>query len=133
MPRFVTLIFCLAGQAAGAQTIDCANAQNQLDVNQCAYQDWQSADDDLNAAYKAAMQLLKSWDAGAPVADQGAAAALREAQRAWITFRDNACAAEGFAMRGGSAETLLIHGCMRALTEERTNHLTSLLENYGDL
>jgi uncharacterized protein YecT (DUF1311 family) len=56
--------------------------------------------------------------------------ALREAQRAWITFRDKACEAEGFAMRGGSAEPLLVYGCMRQLTEERTGHLTVMVQAY---
>ena len=55
---------------------------------------------------------------------------MREAQRAWITFRDNACAAEGYAMKGGSAEPLVVYGCMRTLTLERTAHLTSMVEAY---
>ena len=76
--------------------------------------------------------LLQDWDANLPAAEQGGAQALKEAQRAWITFRDKACEAEGYAFKGGSAEPLLVYGCMRVLTEERTAHLTSMVEAYAN-
>lgn len=134
MIRPATLVLaCFTGLPALAQEVDCANAMAQQELNSCAYADWEAADADLNAAYQSAMALLKEWDALMPTAEQGGAVALRDAQRAWVSFRDNACAAEGFAMRGGSAEPLLVYGCMRLLTEERTAHLVTLVETYGDL
>ena len=121
---------CTFTTAATAQEIDCANAMTQMDMNQCAYDDWTAADEELNLAYGEVMGLLTQWDADLPTDEQGGADALREAQRAWITFRDKACEAEGYAMKGGSAEPLLVYGCMRQLTEERTAHLTGMLEAY---
>lgn len=133
MRRTVCLaLACLLAAPAAAQTTDCANAMAQQELNQCAYADWEAADADLNAAYKRAIALLKQWDAGLAADDRGGADALRAAQRAWITFRDAACAAEGYAMRGGSAEPLLVYGCMRQLTLERTGHLTSMVDAYGE-
>lgn len=129
MFRPFLILACLTLPAA-AQEVDCANAMAQADLNACAYQDWETADAELNDAYQEAMALLETWDANLPEDEQGGAEALREAQRAWITFRDQACAAEGYAMKGGSAEPLLVYGCMRLLTEERTNHLTSMVEAY---
>lgn len=123
--------FCLAGPAA-AQSVDCSQAMAQQDLNQCAYADWEAADAQLNAAYQEAMGLLKAWDARLPANERGGADLLLSAQRAWITFRDNACAAEGYAMKGGSAEPLLVYGCMRLLTLERTNHLTAMVEAYRE-
>lgn len=123
---------CLLAAPVAAQEIDCANAMAQQEMNQCAYDDWEAADADLNAAYKQAMTLLKEWDAGLPAEEQGGADALRDAQRAWISFRDKACEAEGYAMKGGSAEPLLVYGCMRVLSEERTAHLTSMVQGYGE-
>ena len=131
MIRPVLLLACLSLPAT-AQEIDCENAVTQQDMNQCAYADWEAADADLNAAYKRALDLLTEWDAVLPEDEQGGAEALREAQRAWIPFRDRACEAEGYAMKGGSAEPLLVYGCMRLLTEERTAHLTGLVEGYAD-
>ena len=131
MPRLLTFCFCLLSTAATAQEIDCGNAVTQMEMNQCAYDDWEAADVDLNAAYRRAMTLLKGWDADLPEAEQGGAAALKEAQRAWITFRDKACEVEGYAMKGGSAEPLLVYGCMRQLTEDRTAQLNGLVDSYG--
>lgn len=129
MFRPFLVLACLSLPAA-AQEIDCANAMAQMDLNQCAYDDWEAADAELNDAYQDAMDLLRDWDENLPADEQGGAEALREAQRAWITFRDQACAAEGYAMKGGSAEPLLVYGCMRLLTEERTAHLTGMVEAY---
>jgi uncharacterized protein YecT (DUF1311 family) len=36
---------------------------------------------------------------------------LRDAQRAWITFRDKKCDAAGLPMEGGSGAGVLIAGC----------------------
>ena len=131
MIRPLFVLACLTLPAA-AQEVDCANAVTQQDMNQCAYGGWEAADADLNAAYKRAMDLLKGWDADLPEAEQGGAAALKEAQRAWISFRDKACEAEGYAMKGGSAEPLLVYGCMRQLTEDRTGQLTRFVDSYGN-
>ncbi len=130
MFRPFLLLACLSLPAA-AQEVDCASAVAQADLNQCAYQDWEAADAALNDAYQEAMTLLQDWDTNLPEEEQGGADALKEAQRAWITFRDKACEAEGYAMKGGSAEPLLVYGCMRLLTEERTAHLTSMVMAYN--
>lgn len=131
MIRALLVLACLTLPAA-AQEIDCPNAMAQMELNQCAYEDWEAADAELNAAYQRAKELLQDWDANLPEDEQGGAEALKQAQRAWITFRDKACEAEGYAMRGGSAEPLLVYGCMRLLTEERTGHLTGMVEAYAD-
>ena len=131
MFRPCLFLACLTLPAA-AQEVDCANAVTQQDMNRCAYAEWEAADADLNTAYKRAMDLLKGWDADMPEAEQDGAAALKEAQRAWITFRDKACEVEGYAMKGGSAEPLLVYGCMRQLTEDRTGQLATFVDSYGN-
>lgn len=125
------LLALLLAHPAAAQDEDCANAMAQHALNQCAYADWTAADAALNAAYNQAMELVNSWDANLPQAEKGGAGALKAAQHAWITFRDNACAAERFTMRGGSAKRLLVYGCTRRLTTERTAHLTGMLDAFG--
>lgn len=121
----------LCALPAAAQEVDCANAMTQADMNQCAQAEWEAADHALNSAYKAAMALLRQWDDELPTELKGGADNLRLAQRAWITFRDAACAVEGYPMRGGSAEPLLVLGCMTRLTEARTADLQALVE-FGD-
>lgn len=131
MFRPCLFLACLTLPAA-AQDVDCATAMAQQDLNQCAYQEWEAADAELNDVYGQAMSLLRIWDADLPDDEKGGAQALKDAQRAWITFRDKACEAEGFAMKGGSAEPLLVYGCMRQLTEERVGHLRGLLDAYAE-
>lgn len=127
----LAVLLALTALPAAAQEADCTDPMTQSDMNQCAHADWQAQDAELNRAYKAALALLQDWDAGLPEAERGGAEALREAQRAWITFRDRACEAEGYAMKGGSAEPLLVYGCMARLTEDRAGQLRDMVEAYG--
>jgi uncharacterized protein YecT (DUF1311 family) len=128
--RSILALFLFALPAA-AQEIDCSTAMAQSDLNQCAYADWEEADARLNATYKQVVAAYSDLDAYLSEDQGSSVATLREAQRHWIAFRDKACEAEGFAMRGGSAEPLLIYGCMRVLTEERIGHLQGMLDAYG--
>lgn len=121
--KFWVLAALMLPSAAVAQEIDCMETSFQQEMNWCAEQDWNAADADLNDAYAAAMAVLKDIDAGLPADMRGGADYLKSGQRAWITFRDDTCAAEGFPMRGGSAEPLLIYGCLARLTAQRATDL----------
>lgn len=125
--RALVVALCLLAAPATAQEVDCANAMAQMEMNYCAEQDWVTADEALNASYKELMAALRVWDkdnaTNPPEADR-----LRDAQRAWVTYRDKACEVAGAPMRGGSAEPLLIYGCLREMTEIRTADLEALIE-----
>ena len=54
MRKLLFLFAMLAGPLA-AQDIDCTDAQNQREMNFCAAQSYQYADEDLNLAYKLAI------------------------------------------------------------------------------
>lgn len=123
------LVFCLGALPAVAQEVDCANALAQQEMNICAEISWQEADVALNKAYKQAMARMKDLDSYLSPELQGGEEALRVAQRAWIAYRDSNCSAAGFPMRGGSAEPLLVYGCLRQMTENRTAELDELV-NY---
>ncbi len=131
--RSLLAVLPLLALTTPATAQDCANfeALDQSTMNECAYKDWEAADVALNEAYNAVVVMVKEWDTGLSEGEASTAETLKEAQLAWITFRDKACEAEGFAMRGGSAEPLLVYGCMTQLTEERTNHLRTMIEGYN--
>ena len=120
------LLTCMAAPAA-AQDVDCANAMAQIELTFCAEADWMAADAELNDAYKAAMAVMKQIDANLGEG-KNAEGYLRQAQRDWVAFRDNACAAEAYPMHGGSAEPMLIYGCRARLTQERTMGLYYITE-----
>jgi uncharacterized protein YecT (DUF1311 family) len=128
---WMSAALAMLGSAAQAQQVDCVNATSQTELTACAEQDWNAADAELNAAYKDAMAVLKQTDADLPASDRGGADFLRQAQRDWITFRDNACAAEAWPMHGGSAEPMVIYDCRARLTRERTDGL-GIISDSGD-
>lgn len=99
----------------------------QRDMNACAAADLARVDEDLNAAYADARAAMRLRDAGLSADQTGAEIALRDAQRAWISFRDLACAAEGFVVRGGSIEPLVVLMCKTRLTEARIADLRGLI------
>jgi uncharacterized protein YecT (DUF1311 family) len=121
----------MAAALLGAQEPDCTNAVTQAAMNRCAYLDFQAADRELNqlwpqiiaAAREADAQIDRSYDR-APTSEQ----ALRNAQRAWITFRDQQCTYEGHEARGGSMETMIHEACRATVTRQRIGQLRALLE-----
>lgn len=117
-----------ANAAFAQEGADCTNPQTQMEMNLCAQQGFKAADEDLNYTYALSMDYMKRLDEYLPDDLVGAADALRDAERAWIQYRDNNCRAEGFAARGGSMEPLLVYSCLERLTRNRTEELRSLTE-----
>lgn len=104
----------------------CDPAGNQAEMNQCAYDDFLKADKKLNEVYQA---LIK-----ASAGDKTYIKALRQAQRAWIKFRDAelkamfSCAEEDIKLCWGSMVGMLYPNAKAALTEERTKKLQHYLD-----
>lgn len=102
------------------RALDCSNPQDQASMNQCSYLDWQKSDKALNKNYKRARAVLKRIGTGAT--------ALRDGQRAWITFRDNACEAEGAPYDGGTIQPLVVNTCLARLTWRRAEDLNQIAD-----
>jgi uncharacterized protein YecT (DUF1311 family) len=73
---------------------------------------------------------MQQTDAALAEADRGAEIALRDAQRAWITFRDAACRAEGYVYFGGSMRLQVVALCLERMTRARTEELRSIAEPH---
>ena len=121
--------------AASAQEpeIDCDNAMAQFELNACAYKEFERADAAMNAQWKVTSERMKVIDADFDRTQDdrpGYFDTLLAGQRAWLTYRDKHCASEGYTMRGGSAEPMVISGCQTQLTEVRTKQLQELIEEY---
>jgi hypothetical protein len=76
------------------------------------------ADTALNATYKALMSQL----------DASNQARLRDAQRAWVAFRDKECAFRAQGSDAGSIGPTVIAGCVAELTAARTQQLKAQLD-----
>lgn len=128
---FAALLFLSA--VAADPEIDCENAMAQPDLNACAFLEYERADAAMNAQWKVTAAKMKEIDAGFDrTYDKrpGYSETLLAAQRAWLTYRDQHCASEGYSMRGGSAESMVISGCRAQLTEARTKQLKDLIADY---
>ncbi|MGL5010107.1 MAG: lysozyme inhibitor LprI family protein [Paracoccaceae bacterium] len=129
MIRPMTVFFALSLPAV-AQEVNCFDPITQMEMNICSYQEWEAADADLNRVYAAAMAIVQARDAEYPIQGLSEEDRLRAAQRAWVTFRDANCDAAGYQFRGGSAEPLLINGCLRSMTEARIEELEGLVSGF---
>lgn len=110
----------VAAAPAAAQATDCSAAPTQLAANQCAAAGAAAADAELNRVWVKAYGAAK----GRPFAPT-----LRDAQRAWIAYRDLACAAESGQYAGGSIVPLIQAQCLERLTRARADDLKLFLEN----
>ena len=81
MKKFIYIsIFLLSANVfADEGEIKCNPAGNQIEMNRCAYEDFQKADKKLNETYQALIKKL---------GDKTYIKKLRESQRAWVKFRD---------------------------------------------
>jgi len=118
--RWLALIALLPTQALA---LDCSAAMTQTDMVVCAQSEYEAADADLNDAYRFAMEKAKGLDAFMPDLKPGFVNVLRDAQRAWIPFRDKACTAQAYKYSGGSMERLEYVTCLTMMTERRTDDL----------
>ena len=126
--RFLAIAFALAATPLAAEDLDCDNAMTQLDMNRCAHQAYLLADEDLNLAYGMAVDMARSMDAYLQEGEVPAVELLRDAQRAWITFRDKACEVESTMFRGGSMQPLIYATCLERETRARTESLRFFAE-----
>src|SRR4051812_41286791 len=131
-----TLLLGLALQDsldARAREFNCRDPQTQLDMNMCAEVDFERADLELNAAWRGTTAEARASDREIDRrSDQRPTqeAKLREAQRAWLIFRDAECTVEGYEeARGGSMEPMVFGGCGARLTRERIAQLRSSSES----
>lgn len=118
----------LAG-AASAQEVDCSQPFGAT-ASLCAERDLARADAELNAAYRAARDAARRFDAEFPdLPGTPMAAQLLNAQRRWIAFRDAACNAEAKPRSaGGAGYGATLGQCAARLTRRRTEDLRALAE-----
>lgn len=112
---------------------------SQLQMNECAALQHKQADAHLNNVYRKALQYMTDDLAQAQTHgnqnqvkyEEAAIASLKEAGRAWISYRDIQCKAAAQQYEGGSMAPMIYSQCLATLTEHRTADLKSIYED-GD-
>ncbi|MBE9067542.1 DUF1311 domain-containing protein [Leptolyngbya cf. ectocarpi LEGE 11479] len=92
---------------------DCGQMVTQLDMNQCAAENYSLSDKRLNQVYQEVRQTL----------DAAATAQLTKAEERWIVFRDDQCTFESDRFEGGSIAPLIQASCMEQITDNRIAEL----------
>jgi uncharacterized protein YecT (DUF1311 family) len=110
------IIFMLVGMAPSIAEADCYDSPVQADLNACAGAELKIADAQLNAAYAAVRQRLS----------EDGQKRLRDAERAWIAYRDAECMFRSSGDDGGSAAVMVDVQCQAELTQERAKYLESV-------
>lgn len=128
----LAILACLVVSAGSAYAVgpklNCQDPQTQAEMTQCAGDEFDAADKALNAQWKLTRAAMVETDASLDADQKGAEKALLKGQRAWIDYRDGQCEAEGFSVRGGTMEPMIVASCKARLTELRTKELKSLAE-----
>ncbi|HAH09119.1 MAG TPA: urease-associated protein [Alphaproteobacteria bacterium] len=125
------VVFATLGQAGDASAkLNCKEPMSTADMLQCADQDFQRADKELNAIYAKIMTQLKETYTAEDIKNAGGqdpVADLKDAQRKWIAFRDANCRFMGTQMLGGSGQAPITAGCMARMTEDRVKEFKNYL------
>lgn len=114
--------------ASGAQCADdrpvgpgpCDDSKGQQDANECFGNVWRKADAELTQAYNRFRERLSDNPKGKTL--------LRDAERAWIKFRDANCAFRSLAVEGGSMQPMMYAMCGAEMTRDRFKHLQTQLD-----
>ncbi|MEO0542096.1 MAG: lysozyme inhibitor LprI family protein [Cyanobacteria bacterium P01_A01_bin.105] len=92
---------------------DCGQLATQLDMNQCAAENYSISDKALNRVYQEVRQGL----------GEAATARLTTAEERWIVFREAHCNFESDRFEGGSIAPLIQASCMEQITDNRIAEL----------
>ncbi len=121
----IGLFSALLAMPAAAQECDPAD-ESQTGMSICADAGYKAADQKLNATYGEIVKRLAD--------DADGKKLLQTSQRAWITFRDAACAFSAGGVEGGSVYPMILSGCLEGLTEIRAEQLGEYLKcEEGDM
>jgi uncharacterized protein YecT (DUF1311 family) len=82
-------------------------------MQNCMDNEWKKSDAELNRVYQESLKKLKPEQA----------ARLKKAQRAWLTYRDAQCDADGLNIPGRHRGSPALTQCRVTLTQERAKTL----------
>jgi uncharacterized protein YecT (DUF1311 family) len=118
---FLLLSLLISGTAFGQRkkkNDPCANAQTQYEMNQCAGKAFRAADATLNEVYRKLVSML----------NEDEKAQLKDAQTAWLKYRDTNCEFVADEYKGGSIRPLILATCLGNMTKSRTAELKTQIK-----
>lgn len=105
--------FSISTTAQQKKPQPCAKAQSQAEMNICWGNEYKKADAALNQVYRKLAGML----------DEEPKAQLKEAQLAWLNYRDKNCEFVADVYKGGSLRPTVLAMCLFDVTNNRTTEL----------
>lgn len=116
------------GEAAGICMHQTEGGFSTVGMADCTVAETAVWDAHLNAIYKDLRAELRVADENDTQGGVSRADALRDAQRAWITYRDTECALNWALYQEGTIRTTLHTGCVLDMTAQRVLDLRGYQE-----
>ena len=116
----VVLVASMVSQVTaqqGPKKNPCDNAQTQMEMSDCAAKEFREADQKLNKLYGELASKL----------EPERLAKLKEAERAWIKFRDADCDFQSYLNKGGTIYPMVYNGCLTDNINNRIKQLEQML------
>lgn len=123
----VVLLTCLpllASASASDDAIDCENAMNTIEINQCASIELETAQVELDQYLEASFEH-NAYDAEL-------VSSIKEAQDSWQAYMTAHCDSVYTQWRDGSIRGLMALSCKTKLTKQRTHEVWGNFLTYMD-
>jgi uncharacterized protein YecT (DUF1311 family) len=105
--------------AQGSKKLDpCAGAETQAEMTICWGKKYKAADAKLNEVYRRLVSML----------DEEQKSQLKDAQTAWLKYRDTHCEFVADEYKGGSMRPMIAAICLEEVTRNRTSELKSQIK-----
>lgn len=114
---FFSLILFLGSKAYSQRKIDCANATTQSELTLCAQEEFTATDKQLNALYQKVIAACNTKER----------AALINAQKTWLLYRDQHSEMMRSVNAGGSIAAMTAYNAKTLTTQSRIKELQALL------
>lgn len=112
------LLFGFHGFGQSQKKHPCPDAQSQGELNVCWGKEYKAADARLNTVYRAFMTKLNEEES----------AQLKNAQLAWLKYRDTNCEFVADQFKGGSMRPMIAAMCLADVTNARVTELKTQMK-----
>jgi uncharacterized protein YecT (DUF1311 family) len=116
---FMLAMFSVAPAQKPTKPEPCADAQSQAEMNICWGKEYKAADATLNQVYRELVAKL----------DDEQKAQLKNAQTAWLKYRDLNCEFVADQYKGGSMRPMIAAICLADMTHNRTTELKNQIKD----
>ena len=121
---FMLLFLAVSGLTFGQNKekplpLPCSKAETQSEMTICWGKEYKAADATLNQVYRQLVAKLEEEEK----------AQLKEAQTAWLKYRDTNCDFVADQYKGGTMRPMIAAMCLADMTKDRTTELKTQIKD----